>query len=57
MKRTSRFIVFTLAAGLTFGSLVAFVGPPKCNHHHGHPCQTMEKCDSGPDSKTQGPVK
>jgi hypothetical protein len=43
MNRTSRIITFIIAAGLSYGSLFAFVGPEKVKtwhkqriHHHGH---------------------
>ncbi len=35
MKRTSKFIIIIGMAAITFGSLVAFVGPKQW-HHHGH---------------------
>ncbi len=43
MKQRSKIIAFVIAAGLSYGSLFAFVGPEKVrawhhqrNHHHGH---------------------
>ena len=36
MKRTSKFIIVAATAAITFGSLVAFVGPKDWNYHHGH---------------------
>ena len=34
MTGKSNFVVGLLAAGLTFGSLMTFVGPPHFNKHH-----------------------
>ena len=45
MKRKSIFFVTILSAALTFGGLVAFVGPPRW-HTHCHHMRQMEKCDS-----------
>ena len=33
MKRGKRFLIGLMAAGLTFGSLMAFVGKPHTNYH------------------------
>ena len=33
MKRGTRFLIGLTAAGLTFGTLVAFVGKPNTDHH------------------------
>lgn len=36
MKRTSKFILITVTAAVTFGSLVAIEGPKDWGHYHGY---------------------
>ena len=36
MKRTSKFIIVAATAAITFGSLVAFVGPKDWNYYRGY---------------------
>ena len=51
MKGKSNFFVGLLAAGLTFGSLMAFVGPPHFNKHHC--CGETQQCDKQNESVKQ----
>lgn len=43
MKGKSKFLVGLFAAVLTFGSLMAFVGPPHFSKHHC--CAESHQCD------------
>ena len=53
MKRTPRVLITLLAAALTVGSLVAFVGPQKWHHHRYKHGQAMEKCNDAQPTKQQ----
>lgn len=53
MKGKSKFFVGLLAAGLTFGSLMAFVGPPHFNKHHC--CGETHHCDKLDETDKQNP--
>lgn len=44
MKRRTRFLIGMVAAALTFGTLMATVGPRHFNHHGGR-CHNMENCN------------
>ncbi len=53
MKGKSKFFLGLFAAVLTFGSLMAFVGPPHFNKHHC--CGESHQCDKQIETAKQNP--
>lgn len=54
MKRKPRFFIGFLAAALTFGTLMATVGPQRFNHKnrhcHKHQCDEQKQQEAAPNN-------